>query len=146
MIWCKKMIDFFDLNLRNNHFPCHYREKGDYKKSNDFAIAMNSARDSVFKERELEQTAIASGEQLYRRSREAEQEAREAATRYKLYMLSAVVAVLFVTLMIFLLYSMRLKAFNKRLMEKDRLLRTTNVAESIECRIKCVSLWRNIVI
>ena len=87
-----------------------------------------------------------SGEQLYRRSREAEQEAREAATRYKLYMLSAVVAVLFVTLMIFLLYSMRLKAFNKRLMEKDRLLRTTNVAESIECRIKCVSLWRNIVI
>ena len=100
----------------------YYREKGDYKKSNDFAIAMNSARDSVFKERELEQTAIASGEQLYRRSREAEQEAREAATRYKLYMLSAVVAVLFVTLMIFLLYSMRLKAFNKRLMEKDRLL------------------------
>ena len=100
----------------------YYREKGDYKKSNDFAIAMNSARDSVFKERELEQTAIASGEQLYRRSREAEQEAREAATRYKLYMLSAVVAVLFVTLIIFLLYSMRLKAFNKRLMEKDRLL------------------------
>jgi hypothetical protein len=41
----------------------HYRLKGDYKTSSDYAVALHAARDSMTRERELEQTAVASGEQ-----------------------------------------------------------------------------------
>ena len=89
----------------------YYRDKGDFRKSNDYAIAMNSARDSVVKEREYEQTAIASGEQLYRRSREAELAAREETARYRTLLLCIAVAGLGLILAFSLFYNVRQKQY-----------------------------------
>ena len=100
----------------------YYREKGDYKKSNDFAIAMNSARDSVFKERELEQTAIASGEQLYRRSREAELAAREEAARYRTHLFRIAGAGVVLILALILFFSARQKHFINALHKKNQII------------------------
>lgn len=93
----------------------YYRNKGDYKMSNDYAIALNIARDSLIRERELEQTAIASGEQLYRRSRDAEQKAREKAAKYKNYLLYA----LLIILLLSLYFNARLRADNRKIKKQD---------------------------
>ncbi len=98
----------------------YYREKGDYKKSSDYAVLMNAGRDSVRKERELEQTAIASGEQLYRRSQEAEQEARESAARYRIYMLGIAVAGMGLILVFSLFYNLRQKQYLSNLRKKNQ--------------------------
>ena len=98
----------------------YYRDKGDFQKSNDYAISMNSARDSVMKERELEQTAIASGEQLYRRSREAELAAREETARYRTLLLCIAVAGLGLILAFSLFYNVRQKQYLDNLRKKNQ--------------------------
>ena len=97
----------------------YYRLKGDYRTSSDYAVILNAARDSMTKERELEQTAIASGEQLYRRSQKEEQEAKEEATRYRSHMLYGVAATLLVILVLSLFYNARLRKANRELQQKD---------------------------
>ncbi len=97
----------------------YYRLKGDYRTSSDYAVILNAARDSMTKERELEQTAIASGEQLFRRSQKEEQEAKDEAARYRSHMLYGLTAALLVILVLSLLYNARLRKANRELRQKD---------------------------
>ena len=98
----------------------YYHEKRDFQKSSYYGILLNSARDSVKKERELEQTAIASGEQLYRRSREAELAAREEAARYRAFLLCIAVAGLGLILAFSLFYNVRQKQYLNALRKKNQ--------------------------
>ena len=98
----------------------YYHEKRDFQKSSYYGILLNSARDSVKKERELEQTAIASGEQLYRRSREAELAAREETARYRTLLLCIAVAGLGLILAFSLFYNVRQKQYLNALRKKNQ--------------------------
>jgi tetratricopeptide (TPR) repeat protein len=101
----------------------YYRNRGDYKTSSDYAIIMKRARDSAIAERELEQTAIASGEQLYRRSRDAEQKAREKAANDRIIMYLTIIVALAVILSISLYFNARQRAANRLLRQKDAAIR-----------------------
>ena len=98
----------------------HYRLKGDYKTSSDYAVALHAARDSMTRERELEQTAISSGEQLFRRSQREEQEAEAKAARYRNNMLYGLTAALLVILVLSLLYAARMRRAYRKLRERDK--------------------------
>ena len=111
--WARKIIPAWALMN-------YYYEKGDYQKSSFYGMALHEANNAVLKERELEQTAIASGEQLYRRSREAEQEAREAAARYKIYMLCFAIAGMGLILASSLFYNVRQKQYLNALRKKNQ--------------------------
>ena len=100
----------------------YYRVKGDYRTSSDYAVALHAARDSMTRERELEQAAISSGEQLYRRSQREEQEAEAKAARYWNNMLYGLTAALLVILMLSLLYNARQRRTYSKLREKDELI------------------------
>ena len=105
------------------HLMWYYRNKGDYKLSNDYALALNEATITIDKEREFEQTAISSGEQLYRRSRDAEQRAREEAENNRIIMYLTIIVALAVILSISLYFNARQRAANRLLRQKDAAIR-----------------------
>ncbi len=115
----------------------YYRWKGDYKTAFEYATALNTSRDSVMREREMELTAIASGEQLYRHSQEAEQKAHERSAHSRQLMLYAIITALVVILCISQIYSLRLKKTKKRLLQKERLIQEECIAKQrVEGKLK----------
>ena len=113
MAWAKKIIPAWALM---NYFY----EKGDYQKSSFYGWALHEANNAVLKERELEQTAIASGEQLYRRSREAELADREETARYRTLLFCIAVAGLGLILAFSLFYNVRQKQYLNALRKKNQ--------------------------
>ena len=114
-LWGQKMISSQALSS-------YYLKKGDIENAGAFFSRFLEATDSVKKEREYEQTAIASGEQLFRRSREAELAAREEAARYRTHLFRIAGAGVVLILALILFFSARQKHFINALHKKNQII------------------------
>ncbi len=114
-LWGQKMISSQALSS-------YYLKKGDIENAGAFFSRFLEATDSVKKEREYEQTAIASGEQLFRRSREAELAAREEAARYRAHLFRIAGAGVVLILALILFFSARQKHFINALHKKNQII------------------------